>query len=90
MIHYLDIRKTKYTDEGVIRCVARNPKGEAESVAQLKVNQKTDYRSVLVNPKTGGHYFYFFFLKKSYLFNLKANLHLWMIELKMKKHLSSY
>jgi hypothetical protein len=53
MIHYLDIRKTKYNEEGVIRCVARNPLGEAESVAQLRVNQKTDYRSVLVNTKTG-------------------------------------
>ena len=53
MIHYMDIRKAKYTDEGVIRCVARNSNGEAESVAQLKLHQKTDYRSVLVNAKTG-------------------------------------
>ena len=65
MIHYLDIRKTKYNEEGVIRCVARNPLGEAESVAQLKINQKTDYRSVLVSAKTGLYFSKFYLVNEN-------------------------
>lgn len=53
MIHYLDIPKTAKTDEGIIRCYARNIQGEAESMAHLRINPKTDYRSVLRNVKTG-------------------------------------
>lgn len=53
MIHYLDIPKTSKMDEGTIRCFARNIKGEVESTAQLKINPKTDFRSVLRNVKTG-------------------------------------
>jgi hypothetical protein len=53
MIHYLDIRKAKCTDEGLLRCIARNSKGEVESIAKFKVNPKADYRSVLINAKTG-------------------------------------
>lgn len=53
MIHYMDVRKAKPIDEGVIRCVAKNTMGEVESVAKLKVIKKTDFRSILVNPKTG-------------------------------------
>lgn len=53
MIHYLDIPKTAKTDEGIVRCFARNIKGEVETSAKLKVNPKTDYRTVLRNVKTG-------------------------------------
>lgn len=53
MIHYLDIPKTSKADEGTVRCFARNIKGEVESSAQLKINPKADFRSVLRNVKTG-------------------------------------
>lgn len=53
MIHYLDIPKTSKADEGLIRVFAKNINGEIESSAQLKVNPKQDYRSVLRSSKTG-------------------------------------
>jgi hypothetical protein len=53
MIHYLDIPKTNKGDEGIVRCFARNIKGDAETSAELRVNPKTDYRTVLRNAKTG-------------------------------------
>ena len=53
MIHYLDIPKTTKSEEGIIRCIARNMNGEVESTAHLKINPKADYRSVLRSVKTG-------------------------------------
>lgn len=53
MIHYLDIPKTSKADEGIVKCFARNIMGEAETTCQLRVNPKTDFRSVLRNVKTG-------------------------------------
>ena len=53
MIHYLDIPKTAKLDEGTVRCFAKNIQGEVETSAFLRVNPKTDYRSVLRNVKTG-------------------------------------
>lgn len=53
MIHYLDILKVSKADAGVVRCFARNIQGEVESSAQLKVNPRPDYRTVLRNAKTG-------------------------------------
>ncbi len=53
MIHYLEIRKSKKSDEGVVRCVARNGQAEVESSARLNVDQKADYRSVLHSSTTG-------------------------------------
>ena len=53
MIHYLDIMKASKNDEGTVRCFAKNFKGETETTAQLRVNPKADYRSVLRNVKTG-------------------------------------
>ena len=53
MIHYLDILKVSKNDEGVVRCFAKNFKGECETTAQLRVNPKADYRSVLRSVKTG-------------------------------------
>ncbi len=55
MIHYLEIRKTKKSDEGIVRCLARNGQAEVESVAKLTVDQKKDYRSVL-NSSNSGNY----------------------------------
>jgi hypothetical protein len=53
MIHYLEIRKTKKSDEGTIRCLARNGQGEVESIAKITVDQRTDYRSVLNSSNSG-------------------------------------
>lgn len=53
MIHYLDIPRTIRADEGIVKCVAKNSKGEAESTAKLSLNHKSDYRSHLINAKTG-------------------------------------
>lgn len=53
MIHYLDIPKTQKHDEGTVRCYAKNIHGEVETSALLKVNAKTDFRSMLKNAKTG-------------------------------------
>lgn len=53
MIHYLDILKAGKMDEGVVRCFARNIQGEIETSAQLKVNPRPDFRTVLRNAKTG-------------------------------------
>jgi hypothetical protein len=53
MIHYLDIPKTSKADEGTVKCFARNIMGEAETTCQLRINPKTDFRSVLRNVKTG-------------------------------------
>jgi hypothetical protein len=53
MIHYLDILKVNKNDEGLVRCFAKNFKGECETTAQLRVNPKADYRSVLRSVKTG-------------------------------------
>lgn len=53
MIHYLDILKANKSDEGVVRCFARNIQGEIESSANLKVTPRPDYRTVLRNAKTG-------------------------------------
>ena len=51
MIHYMDITKTAKSDEGTVRCIARNHLGEAESKAQLRINAKPDFRNVLKNAK---------------------------------------
>ena len=61
MIHYLDIPKPIRADEGVVRCVAKNAKGEVECSTKLTMTHKTDYRSVL-HTKTGK----FLFLLKEY------------------------
>ena len=53
MIHYLDILKASKSDEGVVRCFARNIQGDIESSASLRVNPRPDYRTVLRNAKTG-------------------------------------
>ena len=53
MIHYLDIPKTTKNDEGTIRCIAKNQSGEVETKAKLRVNPKTDFRTILRNVKTG-------------------------------------
>lgn len=53
MMHYLDILKASKADEGIVRCFARNIKGETETSSHLTVNPKANYRSLLKNPKTG-------------------------------------
>ena len=47
MMHYLEIPKTRETDVGAVRIVARNSEGEAEVSTSLAVQPHDDWRSQL-------------------------------------------
>ncbi|CAF1673059.1 unnamed protein product, partial [Adineta ricciae] len=47
LVHYLDIPKTRQYDAGIVRCIAKNSLGQSESVANLNLKFRQDYRSVL-------------------------------------------
>ena len=57
MMHYLEIPKTRETDLGQVRIVARNSEGEAEVSTSLSVQPHDDWRSQLRQaPKGMGHF----------------------------------
>lgn len=53
MIHYLEIPRVREYDAGQIRVLAKNQQGEAESITNLNVIPKEDWRSRLRHAPQG-------------------------------------